>query len=139
MWDDWKIGPCSKSCGVGVRNVTRAEKIKAAYGGKECLGSSIVLEKCNFQECPGQKKRLFCFTFKLIFCLFCGCLAIFKQLLSIVNCEWTDWVISECSKTCGGGKRTKARDTKIKASHNGKECSGLAIVDEDCNMQFCPG
>ena len=33
----------------------------------------------------------------------------------------------------------KARDAKIKASHDGKECSGLPIVDEDCNMQLCPG
>ena len=56
MWDSWKIGPCSKTCGVGVRNVTRGKKIKADYGGKECSGLSIVSEMCNFRECPGQKK-----------------------------------------------------------------------------------
>ena len=86
-----------------------------------------------------RSKNIVLLYIQIHFSFFCRCLVIFEQLLLIVNCEWTDWEISECSKTCGGGKRTKARDTKIKASHNGKECSGLAIVDEDCNMQFCPG
>ena len=53
VWDKWDQLECSESCGGGERIVTRSAKIKAAYGGKECTGSSNIVEDCNVQQCPG--------------------------------------------------------------------------------------
>ena len=52
-WDEWEVGECSKSCGGGTRTNSR-KRIVGGYGGKDCSGSSIVLENCNVQECPGK-------------------------------------------------------------------------------------
>ena len=55
-----------------------------------------------------------------------------------VNCEWNDWVIGECSKTCGGGEQTETRTEKISAKHGGDECPGPASMVVSCNEQECP-
>ena len=60
-------------------------------------------------------------------------------IISIVNCEWGPWVFGECSKDCGGGKRNDTRIQKVKSAHGGLECSGLSLIEEDCNIQECPG
>ena len=54
------------------------------------------------------------------------------------NCEWNGWKISECSKTCGGGTRTKSRSKK-KEESNGGVCTGESILNEKCKTQKCPG
>jgi hypothetical protein len=54
-----------------------------------------------------------------------------------IDCEWSDWQIGECSKTCGGGSRSKSRTKKIEES-NGGVCGGDATIQEDCNTQECP-
>ena len=48
------FGECSEECGGGVRNKTRAPKILAAFGGKNCTGKSNIQERCNIQDCPGR-------------------------------------------------------------------------------------
>merc|ERR1711981_622977 len=55
-----------------------------------------------------------------------------------VHCEWNDWTIGECSRSCGGGERTNTRDKKVSAEHGGDECEGLASITESCNVQECP-
>ena len=50
----------------------------------------------------------------------------------IVNCEWGDWSFGECSRTCGGGMRTK-----IRKYIDG--CPGDHKVNEECNIKHCPG
>ena len=57
----------------------------------------------------------------------------------IVHCEWDEWQVGECSKSCGGGNMTKTREEKVSADHGGKECEGLAAITESCNVQECPG
>ena len=57
----------------------------------------------------------------------------------IVNCEWANWDIGECSSTCGGGKRINTRDKKVKASHGGIDCPGSPTMNDICNVQECPG
>ena len=54
-----------------------------------------------------------------------------------IDCEWNDWQIGECSKTCGGGSRSKTRTKKIEES-NGGVCKGDATIQEDCKTQDCP-
>lgn len=56
MWSDWVIGHCSLSCGSGVRNNTRSEKVQALYGGKKCQGAASVKDRCNDQECAGYRR-----------------------------------------------------------------------------------
>lgn len=60
-------------------------------------------------------------------------------MVFIVDCEWADWDIGECSKTCGGGKRINTRDKKVKAAHGGLDCQGAPTKKDICNVQACPG
>ena len=56
-----------------------------------------------------------------------------------LNCEWDDWQIGECSKTCGGGSRTNSREKKVEEVNGGKECAGSSTFTESCNIQECSG
>lgn len=57
----------------------------------------------------------------------------------IVDCEWDEWKIGECSLTCGGGIQIKSRRFKIVAANGGNECEGSSNYTQDCNLQECPG
>ena len=57
----------------------------------------------------------------------------------VVNCEWGPWEFGECSMECGGGKRNDTRVQKVKAEHGGIECTGKDLIEENCNIQECPG
>ena len=56
-----------------------------------------------------------------------------------MHCEWDEWVIGECSLTCGGGTRTNTRSEKVEAKHEGEACTGPASITESCNVELCPG
>merc|ERR1712243_154158 len=45
-----------------------------------------------------------------------------------VDCAWGDWKPGKCSKTCAGGKRTKVRAPKVKASLGSME----SFEEKDC-------
>lgn len=54
---------------------------------------------------------------------------------------YTDWSISGCSVTCGGGIQTLTRTcTNPPPANGGKNCSGLGPSEEEvsCNEQECP-
>ena len=56
-WSNWTLGPCSKTCGGGMRNSIRVcDKPKPSCGGKECVGLSVSThqEKCNDICCPSK-------------------------------------------------------------------------------------
>ena len=55
MWDEWKIGDCSITCGEGTRNNTRTQRIVAQFGGDECDGATWSVESCIEHACPGMK------------------------------------------------------------------------------------
>ena len=61
------------------------------------------------------------------------------MFIQIVDCEWDSWQVGECTKECGGGKRTNTRPIKTGAEHGGRNCSGHSQITEDCNIQECPG
>ena len=48
---------------------------------------------------------------------------------------WSTWL--SCSKTCGGGTKTRSR-TKTKVEQNGGNCSGSRSDSKTCNTQTCP-
>ena len=55
-WSEWRLGPCSKTCGGGVQNYTRVcDNPKPSCGGEKCEGPSVhTLQKCNDNICPGK-------------------------------------------------------------------------------------
>ena len=59
--------------------------------------------------------------------------------LILVDCEWDDWQVGVCDKTCGGGLLTKTRIPKVNEQNGGEECTGRSNVTESCNIQECPG
>ena len=55
-----------------------------------------------------------------------------------VNCKWGDWSTGQCSRSCGGGQRTKTRKKTVEEKHGGT-CTGTASDSEACNTQGCSG
>ena len=50
---------------------------------------------------------------------------------------WTEW--SECSRSCGGGSRTKVRECVLPPIRaGGLQCTGESAVTEKCNKEECP-
>ena len=64
---------------------------------------------------------------------------VYNKIHGIVHCEWNDWIIGDCSKSCGGGNRTNIRFENVTALHGGDECEGARFIEESCNVQECPG
>ena len=56
----------------------------------------------------------------------------------IVNCEWSAWIIGECSVTCGGGTQPMHR-TKTEAIFGGADCEGDKDGVQNCNTDPCSG
>ena len=64
---------------------------------------------------------------------------LFFKLLSKVHCEWGEWVVGECSTTCGEGMRTDVREQVVSAKNGGIECEGEASITEICHAGVdCP-
>ena len=55
-----------------------------------------------------------------------------------VHCEWGEWVVGECSATCGEGLRTDVREQVVSAKNGGIECAGEASITERCHAGDCP-
>ena len=57
-----------------------------------------------------------------------------------VNGNWNNWSEwSSCSKTCGGGTKTRTRTcTKPAPAHDGAYCGGESTDEQNCNTQSCP-
>ena len=56
----------------------------------------------------------------------------------LVDCQWSEWNLGECSATCGNGTRTKTRTKKVE-EQNGRNCSGATNETDTCNIKTCPG
>ena len=54
----------------------------------------------------------------------------------LVNCQWAQWTLGPCSKSCNTGLRNKTREKTVQESNNGT-CSGKAKVVEECNTFLC--
>ena len=108
VWDDFgDWSSCSKSCGSGQKSRTRSILTPSLYGGHNCEGKSIETATCNNNACP-------------------------------IDCEWGkygDW--SSCSKTCGGGDKSRSRSILNQASNGGKDCEGEVTETTTCNNHAC--
>jgi len=105
-WEPW--GPCSGSCGTGVR--TRKRRFgwltKPSYGGKACPELTRT-ETCDAGLCP-------------VHCM----VSSFSP--------WTD-----CSVTCGGGTQKRGRSV-VQLSVNGGTPCPLLAEQRDCSTSSCP-
>ena len=72
------------------------------------------------------------FCLLVLFTIFCF------YLYTAIHCVWDDWIVGECSKTCGTGTRKNTR-TKLVVETNGGTCSGQPTETEECILQECPG
>ncbi|XP_020625289.1 coadhesin-like [Orbicella faveolata] len=111
-WSKWS--DCDVTCGGGVQSRSR-KCINPApqYRGKSCedLGPANQTLECNKSPCPIDGNYT----------------------------EWSKW--SDCSVTCGGGKRKRSRTcTNPHPKHGGKNCDDLGPASEslECNPDPCP-
>ena len=60
-WGFWVIGPCSRTCGGGIRGITRkCNNPEPFCNGKQCEGNSYLAfpGKCNDKCCPGKNMNI---------------------------------------------------------------------------------
>jgi len=160
-WNDWAIGECSLSCGGGTLTKIRTPKVDAQHGGKECHGHASVTESCNVQECPvdcvwNEWALGECTTTcgggtqtdtreQLQEALFGGnpCEGESSRKKECnpdpcpVDCEWNEWVLGDCSTTCGNGTQINKR-TKLQEELHGGVCVGEPMETLGCNVAVCP-
>uniref|UniRef100_A0A8B9LLU8 SCO-spondin n=1 Tax=Astyanax mexicanus TaxID=7994 RepID=A0A8B9LLU8_ASTMX len=100
--------PCSTSCGLGSL-FRKREILRDARAGGSCGAAQFDSRACFLQACPVDGHWA----------------------------EWSEW--SECDAACGGGVRMRSRSCSNPPSKNGgKECEGMAMQSQGCNMQpYC--
>ncbi|KAH3881664.1 hypothetical protein DPMN_005591 [Dreissena polymorpha] len=114
VWSIWyKWSQCTVTCGTGraVRNRTCSfhTRYPDTPHGDDCDGEHAQTKDCNTQLCP-------------------------------VDARWSTWsAFSTCSQTCGGGRRTKARQCIYdEVAQIGLNCTGQSTVTEECSTNECP-
>eukprot|EP00095_Tigriopus_kingsejongensis_P008230 snap_masked-scaffold591_size129331-processed-gene-0.4 protein:Tk08230 transcript:snap_masked-scaffold591_size129331-processed-gene-0.4-mRNA-1 annotation:"SCO-spondin" len=164
-WTEWT--DCSLTCGSGTRSKVRECIVPRDGDANICNGETRTQESCNETPCPvwsewtdwgqctatcggGTEKRI-------RDCLlaaarngngtnFYGCDGDTWEMRGCNehNCPtWTEWTeFTDCSKTCGGGRRVKTRECNlppnIPAPALALFCPGDEKVIEDCNTGTCP-
>jgi len=110
-WSGWgPFGGCSRACGTGTMTQYRqCNNPPPANGGSYCPGSASNTVHCNTHPCP-------------------------------VHGRWGAWgTYGACSKSCGGGVRSRSRQCNNPApAHGGSQCSGASSESKTCNTHFCP-
>jgi len=79
-WRTWEPSGCTKPCGGGLTHKQRHIAVPPKDLGRACNGSTILVNSCNMQDCPGGS----------------GC----------KYADWHDW--GACDRC--GGKRIRTRD-----------------------------
>lgn len=105
-------GPCNNKCGGGIQKKMRyCSNPTPKYGGKGCPGLNTMIRACNLHKCP-------------------------------VDGGYSSWgAFSRCSKSCGGGTRSRTRScTNPTAKYGGRSCSRLGASRETqhCGTGACP-
>ena len=57
---------------------------------------------------------------------------------TLVDCQWAQWQIGDCSETCGDGVRENHRVKLTEALFGGAPCEGKSKATESCNNGICP-
>jgi len=157
-WSDWT--ECNKDCGPGTSFRTRAVTTKSNFGGKAC-GSTKTHKKCQITACAvdckisewgdyiactkscggGKKIRKRSVISKSAYGgAICGTMVEKKACNSHscpVDCKVGMWShFSACTKTCGGGRKTRTRKVTTKRNFGGKACAPRT-EKQVCNSADC--
>ncbi|XP_031560478.1 A disintegrin and metalloproteinase with thrombospondin motifs adt-1-like isoform X2 [Actinia tenebrosa] len=111
-WSSWGLyGPCSTSCGPGIKTRNRKCNNPAPQnGGKQCVGIYKHSESCKIKDC-----------------------------LKAIDGNWGSWSTSLCSLTCGSGIQSRVRKCDNPPPQNGgSSCQGKSREVVRCNTQACP-
>ncbi|GAA6107134.1 SCO-spondin isoform X2 [Tachysurus ichikawai] len=110
-WTDWTPwSTCSVSCGTGLQSHYRfCSSPERAGAGLPCLGPDRQDQVCVQTACSRNGGWS----------------------------EWTSW--TECTKSCGGGVRSRRRECNSPATEgDGDFCEGLKTELVACNVEHCP-
>eukprot|EP00929_Paragymnodinium_shiwhaense_P115847 TRINITY_DN8499_c0_g8_i1.p1 TRINITY_DN8499_c0_g8~~TRINITY_DN8499_c0_g8_i1.p1 ORF type:complete len:5046 (+),score=966.34 TRINITY_DN8499_c0_g8_i1:123-15260(+) len=165
VWDDWS--ECTKTCGTGLRKRARQHFHLAQHGGRHCKGTTIEEGVCNTRGCPIDC-QWFEWDLWHTCTKTCGggdrmrerqkrqaaaqggqqCVGAYKEHQACgtwdcpVNCKWGEWSPwSKCSKSCGGGKRSRKRAVEIPGQAGGIQCRGdpqAYQLTQWCQTNPCP-
>eukprot|EP01001_Neometanema_parovale_P009758 NODE_5_length_5289_cov_242.816492_g4_i0.p1 GENE.NODE_5_length_5289_cov_242.816492_g4_i0~~NODE_5_length_5289_cov_242.816492_g4_i0.p1 ORF type:complete len:1679 (-),score=414.19 NODE_5_length_5289_cov_242.816492_g4_i0:253-5238(-) len=156
---------CSKSCGGGQITYSRKVVRDAAHGGKACPAIPAA-RACNTQACPvhcvgawsemtsctktcggGEMRRTYTHSVQVAH----GgtpCPTAHNEVdiqpcntqSCPVHCEGAWGEFSACSKSCGGGSKTRTFQISTAAAHGGKGCDAEHAEKENqpCNTEACP-
>jgi hypothetical protein len=107
VMNDWSDWSlCSKSCGQGGTQFATRSVASVASNGGKACGSTKNTMNCYEGPCP-------------------------------VHCAVSAWTtFTSCSRTCGGGEKTRTRTVITHAKHGGYVCPLLSETDS-CNIQPC--
>ena len=141
-WSDWTS--CTKSCGGGTRKKVRECTQPKSGEVKGCVGEPEAEEECNTQQCPvwtdwtewtsctatcgggKQKRNRDCILPDSRSYLCTGEDSEERECNSNDCPDWTAWTKwSPCTKSCGGGTRTKLRECVL--TRGGLQCTGIKI------------
>ena len=124
----------------------RTRTCVGAKGGGSCPGEKTQLKDCNTGVCPSPSKlHSQNANFYIQLCVLKSNIlhdkfvSICSFMPCVVNCVWDQWIIGDCSVTCGEGTRTNTRIPKVAAQFGGDECDGTSFSTEKCRDQECPG
>ena len=148
-WYEW--GECSVSCGGGVKTKI-ASSCVPDYA--VCYGLQIHQKACNEVDCPIGKWSWNEWSDCTVSCgggirtrtpnsctpenAICNGIPILEEKCNQQVCPegswiWQEW--GECSKSCGGGVRTRIPQSCQPAQ---AICYDVPILEEGCNYQSCP-
>ena len=61
-----------------------------------------------------------------------------SEFFIVVDCEWSEWQVGQCSMSCGEGVRMNNRTEIKEAEYGGEPCHGNLTKLERCNVKKCP-
>ena len=149
QWREW--GACSVNCGGGIQTKI-ATSCLPNYA--VCYGIQVLERTCNNQACPigqwiwsnwsectnscGGGVRIKTAEQCSPEGAFCGEVPIMKEACNENACSqgqwnWNPW--SDCSVSCGGGRRTRTPNSCVPEN---SLCSAVPILEESCNEEACP-
>ncbi|XP_070574887.1 SCO-spondin-like [Ptychodera flava] len=110
-WSPWsEWSECSGTCGGGTHSHTRTcTNPPPAFGGNDCEGDAEQYGECNSSPCP-------------------------------IDGQWSAWgEWTACTRTCGGGSRTRSRScSDPPPAFGGVDCDGdSSETDTTCGDAWC--